>query len=205
MVLNWQSVSKDLKSLLENICTNSAFESFYLAGGTALSLYLGHRVSIDLDFFSDKEFYPQILTLLNYSYTPNIIEKNSIDVQVNNIKVFFMYFAFPRHSPSQSVGSIRLASKIDIGLMKLIALQGRLSIKDIIDLSFINNEVIDFSELLKIFDSLYSTEKLNKLNNFSYLFDDSILNQPMPRMLKSLDIEKQLKVLRKKVIEHYKV
>ncbi|MFH1175659.1 MAG: nucleotidyl transferase AbiEii/AbiGii toxin family protein [bacterium] len=46
---------KKLFPLLKN------FNDFYLAGGTALALQIGHRVSVDFDFFSEKEILPSLL------------------------------------------------------------------------------------------------------------------------------------------------
>jgi len=200
----WNTISKELKKILENISNNSDFSDFYLVGGTALSLYLGHRKSVDLDFFSEKEFYPSILTSLNYPYRSNIVSKNSIDIDINGAKVFFMYFSFPRYKKIEKFKNLKIASLIDIALMKLIALQGRFVLKDIIDLYFVHSKVVKIRELLKIFDKLYSTEKLNKLENFSNLFDKNILSQPAPIMLKPINLEKALEVLQNEVAYFYK-
>lgn len=204
MNLHWETVSPQVKEIFKSICSNPEFDKFYLVGGTALSLLLGHRISIDLDFFSPDEFYPTLLSELNYDYQVNLQSKNSLDININEVKVFFMYFAFPRFKELKVIDSFRLADPIDIGLMKLLALQGRMTIKDIIDLAFIDSEVIGLEELLKIFDSHFSNEKVNKLENFSNIFDEGLLTQPLPRMLKEIDINKSLAILQNKIVAHYK-
>jgi predicted nucleotidyltransferase component of viral defense system len=204
-MLHWETVSENLKNIFEGISANEDFNNFYLVGGTALSLMYGHRISIDLDFFSPVEFYPTILSSLDYEYSVNLQNKNSVDIQISDVKVFFMYFAFQRYKKLRHFGKLRLADPIDIGLMKLIALQGRMTVKDVIDLIIIDKEVIQISKLLSIFDSMYSSEKMNKLENFSHLFDDSILLQPIPMLLrKDIDVESGIHYIRKAVIANYK-
>jgi hypothetical protein len=58
---HWEAVPPLLRDLLSEIGQMPFIGRFYLAGGTALALQLGHRVSVDLDFFSDvdtvKDFF----------------------------------------------------------------------------------------------------------------------------------------------------
>lgn|GEM_PF-3093025 len=59
-------IDSDGFELLQIISTNSLFKNFYLVGGTELSLLIGHRKSVDLDFFSNHEFKSNLLDNFNY-------------------------------------------------------------------------------------------------------------------------------------------
>ena len=51
----WNKVTPLLKDILINLMTENLFLPFRLVGGTALSLQIGHRMSVDIDLFSDIE------------------------------------------------------------------------------------------------------------------------------------------------------
>ena len=55
-ILNYNTVTPLLKSILETLMAADVFDDFRLVGGTALSLYRGHRMSVDIDLFTDKEY-----------------------------------------------------------------------------------------------------------------------------------------------------
>lgn len=81
--------------LLCEISSNPHFADFYLAGGTALSLQLGHRISIDLDFFSESEFSANLVDQLKKPYEVISLHNNSIELILDNTKIFFFRFSFP--------------------------------------------------------------------------------------------------------------
>lgn len=56
MMLYWNTVSDLLKTTLLDLCAQPAFAPFRLVGGTALSLHLGHRMSVDIDLFTDAPY-----------------------------------------------------------------------------------------------------------------------------------------------------
>ena len=49
----WNTVNPQLKSILDQLMSDDLFSSFRLVGGTSLSLQLGHRMSVDIDMFTD--------------------------------------------------------------------------------------------------------------------------------------------------------
>jgi hypothetical protein len=56
----WDTITEDMKFILNGFSQSEIGKRFYLAGGTALALQLGHRRSIDLDFFSPTDDIPTI-------------------------------------------------------------------------------------------------------------------------------------------------
>lgn len=118
-------------------------EKFYLAGGTALALILGHRDSIDFDFFSQEEFSTEELyiTLQNIFKERSIKkiqeEKDTLTILVDGIKISF--FSYPYKILDEFIDTkyLRVASLKDIGCMKLSTITSRGTIKDYVDLYYI--------------------------------------------------------------------
>ncbi len=137
---------------------------FYLAGGTALALQIGHRLSVDFDFFTKTEFNPNELMekikLVFKKYNPVEIqnEKNTLLVIVNDVKLSFFYLPYPLLAKPKNEQYIRLASIKDIGCMKLSAIISRATNKDYIDLYFIL-QIISLKDLLK-----YAKKKMPELD-----------------------------------------
>ena len=123
-------------------------EGFYLAGGTGLALYIGHRESIDFDFFKEGSFDPDhVFNLLIESCGKEKLtivqkEKDTLSVLVNDI-IKISFFGY-RHSllfPLTETSHISIASVRDIAVMKLSAITSRTLEKDYVDLYYILQDV----------------------------------------------------------------
>ena len=112
---------------------------WYLAGGTALALQVGHRKSVDLDFFLPKKNF-QIDTLernlfVTKRWTTSFREAGTLYGEFMNAKMSFIAYPFFQPSPQRlSYGSIRLLLPNDIAAMKIIAISQRGRKRDFIDL-----------------------------------------------------------------------
>lgn len=196
-------LSKGLWEILFNIQTKPGFKNFYLAGGTALALVLGHRSSVDLDLFSPIEFDTTLVNNLKTKYKTISLSNNSIELDINGNKVFFFFFAFPLVKPLLKTEHVCLADPIDIGLMKLLALQGRSSKKDIIDLYYIDKEIIPLEKLLSIFEKTYPKESFNAYSSIKNLINiDDLRSQPMPVMTEPFDFDNAFNIITNKLITH---
>jgi len=131
-MLHYNTVSPQLRSILETLMEAEAFAGFRLVGGTALSLYCGHRMSVDIDLFTNAEYgsvdFDAIDTFLRDTYT--YVDTNDYDVigmgtsyyvgesEDACIKLDLFYFdAFGDEEVVEN--NIRLASVEDIIAMKL--------------------------------------------------------------------------------------
>lgn len=127
--------------LFKHLQNQRWLRSFYLAGGTALALQYGHRQSVDLDFFTEKNIStaPLVKKLEGAGkFEITNQEKNTLEGILNGVKLSFMTFPYPLQQPPLLFhGAIRLAHPLDIGLMKLGAVTGRNTKKDFIDLYLI--------------------------------------------------------------------
>jgi hypothetical protein len=120
---------------------------FYLAGGTALALQMGHRRSVDLDFFSDTdEVHERTRQELIRSFSARhaqVIENvdGNLLLLADGLHVGFFSYGYQLLEPVQTVENIALASLLDIGLMKMDAVIGRGSRKDFYDLYIISRQI----------------------------------------------------------------
>jgi len=188
------SVSHKTIELLENLFKNNLLDDFFLVGGTAISLQIGHRISEDLDLFTDKEFSGEKIVneiKKNFQIKPVHISDNSVEVSINGTKNFFMYWAYPLINDLKIWKSIRFADPVDLGIMKLLCLQGRSTKKDIIDLYFIDNEIIKIEDLIKIFNKHYPKDSFNLYSSLKDLINEEELEKsPMPKMIRKIDFNK---------------
>ena len=130
--LHWNTVSKDLHYILTVIMGEGVFDHFRLVGGTALSLQLGHRLSVDIDVFTDAEYgsidfnaietffdqhFPYAETIrgmpVSFGRTWFLGPDRSSAIKVD------MYYTESYIRPAQVIDSIRMAAMEDIVAMKL--------------------------------------------------------------------------------------
>jgi predicted nucleotidyltransferase component of viral defense system len=144
--LHWNTITENMRHVLVGFSKSELGGRFYLAGGTALSLQIGHRLSVDLDYFSPTEDIPTIRMQLENILSPfqSMLADSSWGNLVyiaNDVRVGFYGYGFPLVSPIVEYEEIRLASIEDIGLMKLDAMLSRAARKDFYDLYFIGQRV----------------------------------------------------------------
>lgn len=127
-------------------------QHFYFTGGTALSVfYLGHRLSDDLDFFSEKKFNKkEIIDLVqnwakDYQFRMEVQESETMVIVVftfsdgEKVKVGFNYYPFRRLKESKIVNGVEIDNIKDIAVNKLITINQRTDAKDFVDLYFLRN------------------------------------------------------------------
>jgi hypothetical protein len=109
---------------------------FYLAGGTALALHLGHRKSEDLDFFSEHEFDNEqvIQAILKLGGRVDSESRGTIHTFITGSKVSFFHYPYPLIGNIVTIGNINVASIEDIACMKVIAIAQRAEKKDFFDM-----------------------------------------------------------------------
>lgn len=149
-----------MRELLIWIGKQAFAKHFYLAGGTALALQIGHRISVDLDFFSETEdVHARTRQTLIHGFSARhvqVIENvdGNLLFLVDGLHVGFFSYGYRLLEPVETVENIHLASLLDIGLMKLDAVIGRGSRKDFYDLYVINQQ-IPLPEMLRAGERKY--------------------------------------------------
>ena len=166
-------------SLIQQLQELPMLQEFYLVGGTALALQLGHRNSIDIDLFTQNEFENEaLLSILNESYSVQLVfdRKNTIISLINNIKTDFICHKYPFIKPPISDDGIQMLSKEDINAMKLHAIvQSGKRLKDFIDIYFLL-EYFPVAEMIEFYVTKYSHSNpmiaLKALNYFDEIDED---------------------------------
>jgi len=161
-----------------------------LAGGTALALQFGHRRSIDLDLFNADEFDPRsLLKALAKVGKVSVQSQNTstLHISFNGVRISFLALERPILFPGTPYRELMIADPRDIAVMKLIAIGGRGSRKDFVDLYFILNAIGGLDtifELLAVrFENLdYSDSHLRK----SLVYFEDAEQEPMPHMLREV-------------------
>lgn len=143
------------KKIIEILPALKDFKNeFYLAGGTGLALQIGHRDSVDFDFFkkgdiNTKELFEKIKKVFNNHKAVLIQEeKNTLSVLIDDIKLSFFGHNYPLIESPVEEENLKVASIKDIGCMKLLAIMGRATNKDYIDLYYILQN-IELADLIK--------------------------------------------------------
>jgi hypothetical protein len=138
--LHWDSLPVTTRQALDVLNALPFPADFYLAGGTALALQIGHRISQDLDFFSSSnplDFGARAALLKRLqSCNPTLRSESDamLYLTVMGVEVSFIFQHHPLINPPQRWESIALADPVDIGLMKLAAVKDRGARRDFIDL-----------------------------------------------------------------------
>jgi len=165
---------------------------FYLSGGTALSLQIGHRESEALVFFSQKDFDPaklqqQLETLGQLEKTE--LAPSTLNTYINGVHLQFLHYPYQLLHLTSDWEKIRLSSVIDIACTKIQTIGARGSKKDFVDLYFLLKNY-SLNELLTQTEAKYPKTDYNLihiLKSLTYFNDANV--QPMPRMHREVSWE----------------
>jgi len=164
-------------------------ERFYLAGGTGLALQFGHRLSQDLDFFSQEHFnedslLQRIQTLDGFALAAKA--PFTLHATIQETKISFLGYAYPVLFPTKRFLEVAVADPREIACMKLSAIASRGTRRDFVDL-YVCAQRYGLKEILRMFDTKFSQthySRIHLLKSLTYFADAE--KDPMPRMLDTL-------------------
>ncbi len=165
---------------------------FHLAGGTAVALTIGHRRSVDFDWFIPR--FPcspvdlaESLARHGISLETTTLAEQTVHGLVAGVKVSFLEFRPPLLEPLVAWPEIgcRLASLSDLAAMKLLAVAQRGTRKDFIDVLAIARR-LPLGQMLECFRRRFGVTDTSRVLAGLCYFDDAD-TEPMPTMLVSLD------------------
>src|SRR3972149_9298575 len=197
------------KKILAEVASDAYLAShYYFTGGTALSeFYLKHRVSVDLDFFSEQKPEPEmLLEIVNRLQNKYALTIQTRSLEVVNIydltfpdgrklKVDFGYYPYTRiESSGKKIGNMQIDSMLDIAVNKLSTITQRAEVKDFVDLYYLLRK-FSFWDLRQGVKQKFGIEidpyimagDFLALDGFDYL----------PEMLKPLTLDQLKKFFRK--------
>lgn len=173
------AVSQDILKTISELQSLPSLSVFALGGGTNLALQFNHRISDDIDLFCPdvigREGFQKIQKEVSDFYGSKAGRFDN-PCDINDQFIFLRFFIntdsgsvlkvellqnMKNIYPIEIKDNIRLFSKIDIGLFKLVSASNRATKKDIYDLDFITNEIplVDLYKELKSKMSKFSEEK----------------------------------------------
>jgi hypothetical protein len=162
-------------------------EDWILAGGTALALQLGHRVSLDLDFFRHGEFDEAALrtSLAEIGHLEvQSMSAGTLHARLKGVRLSFRRSEVPFLFEPAVYRGLHLADVRDIAAMKVVAVAGRGSKKDFVDLYAYFETGATFGDLMVVVARRYADTEFNAMHLLrSLVYFDDAEAEPMPRML----------------------
>jgi len=185
MRLCFDAVQPALSTLLKRLMAMEELRDFYLVGGTALALRLGHRYSVDLDLFTSEPFDSAALSKeltrqLRMEQAESM--QNMVRGLVGGIKLECIARKYPLLEAVETVEGIRMASLKDLAAFKGNTIANRGAKKDFWDLHALMNEFTR-EDILGLCEQKYQGESVWNLEKSMVYFDDADLD-PDPRDLK---------------------
>jgi hypothetical protein len=185
-MLHTATVEDATLGLLKSLQSKQYLKGFYLAGGTALALYNGHRRSVDLDLFSDFAFDTTRMLediAQDYRFTLMFSAPNTLKGTIDNINVDILAHRYQLVNDPVDEEDILLLSEPDIAAMKLNAISGSgQRIKDFIDVYFLL-EKYDVKTMLG-----WYSQKYNQTNDLlilkSLIYFEDVEESEWPVMIK---------------------
>ncbi len=150
----WNIIDEKRCKLLKRITENVSIPEYYMIGGTALSLQLGLRESYDFDFcvpiqFNNELLLEELERIGEVKVKQN--QKGTCDVVLDGVQVSFFYYpnkVINEFITTDEMPNLKMASILDIAVMKIVAIGGRGAKKDFFDLYNIMNKCnINLKEL----------------------------------------------------------
>ncbi|MEW5805481.1 MAG: nucleotidyl transferase AbiEii/AbiGii toxin family protein [Patescibacteria group bacterium] len=198
-----ETLTKNTQSVLKILAASGIAKDFYLAGGTALALYLGHRFSVDLDWFAPKfslsASFRQKLEKLGELEIDSESE-NTFNGALNGVRVSFFEYPYRLIAPTKLFQkNVYLAGIPDIAAMKIEAVSRRGSYKDFIDLYFLLEDY-SLAELLGFVRKKFASLNYNEahlLKALTYFKDAG--TTAMPKLIKPVSWQEITKTINSKV------
>ncbi|MFH1777135.1 MAG: nucleotidyl transferase AbiEii/AbiGii toxin family protein [Candidatus Omnitrophota bacterium] len=200
-------LSGNTKTILAVLEKSEIIQQAYLAGGTALALQLGHRISYDLDFFTSKEFdenklLPEIKKISDFQLE-NIAWRTILG-KFAGVRFSMFYYEYPLLYPTKRFGMINITDIRDIAAMKIAAIASRGTKRDFVDFYFICKEYLSLKEAIQLYDKKYKNLAATQVHIMkSLIYFDDAESDEMPTMLKKVlweDIKKHFEDVVKKLV-----
>lgn len=188
-----ETIGDAVKATLGELHDRSLLDPFYLAGGTGLALWLGHRRSVDLDFFNEQGFDPDrlIQELLGLECLAVVAQgPGTLHVAIRGVKLSFLAYRYPVLFPFARLHGVAVAGPRDIACMKVTAIAGRGTKRDFVDLYFAARQLGGLKPVLDWFSQKYTAANYSRphlLKSLTFFRDAE--QEPMPDMLVPCDWE----------------
>lgn len=173
-MLQYRTISPATLELLKGLSSDSNLKSFFLVGGTALALQIGHRESYDLDFFTLQPFSTeQLMQQMRLRWGSEMLSTSEhiLITMTQGVKVDFVVHPYPLKNPLLEMDGLRLLDREDIALIKIAAIAGLGRKRDFFDLYFLLRE-FPLPYLLEAYAAKYGEASVfHALRSLTYFND----------------------------------
>ena len=181
-------LSPEAWSIVRRLVADGCLQTWTLAGGTGLALQLGHRYSEDLHFFSSETFETDALIKRLSHVGPLSIQSRSsatLHAVLESLRVSFLGMEAPLVYPGTPYRGLTLADPRDVAVMKLVAIGGRGSRKDFVDLYFYLQAGGSLESTLALARRRFQRIDYNEYHLLkSLVYFEDAETEPLPRMLR---------------------
>ena len=184
-----EGLPKKQIKVLKALGPHMTAQGFYLAGGTALAIHFGHRISVDLDWFTPQPFEDALLlaqTLRNSGLELQLgqVSAGTLHGSIQDVRVTFLQYQYPMLKPPLYWKAVEcnLAALEDLACMKLSAIAQRGARKDFCDLYALGTTSFTLQDMLGFYQRKFAIRDIGSVLYGLVYFDDAE-SERMPRML----------------------
>jgi hypothetical protein len=181
------------RKLLEELKPEDLPPGSYLGGGTAIALWLGHRQSVDLDWFTPQEFDEKMWQMKwenDFGFTLRGRDWQTLTGEIKSVKTALYFYKYPLIDEAATYNNLKVAGLKDLAAMKLDAVISRGTKRDFIDLYFLTKK-FGAAQMFDYYDHKYGnlTDRELMIRKALVYFKEADEDE-MPRMLEPIDWEK---------------
>jgi hypothetical protein len=187
--LHLEALGRSQRAVLRRVAPFTTAHGFYLAGGTSLALQLGHRRSVDFDWFREEPIADPLrlaadLREAGLDLAVDRIEKGTLHGSLAGVRLSFLEYRYPLLEPVQRAEppGLDLASADDIAAMKLAAVAQRGSRKDFVDVYALGRR-FTLDEMMELYRRKFAVRDAGHVVVALSYFDDAD-RERMPTMLR---------------------
>ncbi|PLK42220.1 nucleotidyl transferase AbiEii/AbiGii toxin family protein [Emticicia sp. TH156] len=172
-MLQTQTVYPETLGVLKQLMQDPLLKEFYLVGGTALALQIGHRISVDIDLFTNNPFDSIILSAElkeKYNFKENLNRGYFLQGEIKDIKVDILKYPYKPIKDLVELEEIRMVVLPDIATMKMAAITNRGRKRDFIDLYFLL-KLYSLKQIIEWYQQKYDAEIFMLLQSLVYFED----------------------------------
>lgn len=181
-MLHTEAIEASTLNVIKDLMTDEKLTDFFLVDGTNLVLNYGHRKSVDINLFTQKEFNNRDLEKYlkeRYNFSTDFMAINILKGYINGTMIDCITYQYPLLQPLKIIDKIRMASIEDIAAMKLATIVDNGSrIKDFVDITEIAKHIC-LNTMINAYEKKYDYEnRMIVLKTLSY-YDDIKINEPI--------------------------
>jgi hypothetical protein len=201
MNLHTEALPSEQQDVLRRLGRVAGNLGYYLGGGTAVAIHLGHRRSVDLDWFTERRM-DDPMTLATQIRDEGVglevrsVDRGTLHATVGTVRLSFFELRYALLKPLINWPSFDclLASIDDLAAMKLLAVEQRGAKKDFLDVYAIGMHGLSLADMLELYRKKFSVADVSRVTYSLCYFDDAESNA-MPAMLADIAWEEAKKTI----------